>query len=305
MQLFVGVTDIAWFDFLSRRTDVDEVNFWQPGGNSLFRALQPGELFLFKLKAPRNVIAGGGYFAYSTILPLSYAWSSFEEKNGAASLPVLRANLERLRKHAGIGGTDFNIGCIMLTRPFFLPEHEWIPTPSSFSPNIVQGRRYDLDSPEGQLLWQQVQYRLAGRELEKLLVDRVREDPQYSLAKLRPGQGVFRAQVADAYGWKCAVTRERVRPTLEAAHIQAYSEGGPHLVQNGLMLRADLHRLMDQGYATISTDMKLLVSRRVREDFDNGKEYYAMQTNPLLLPADRRLWPNSAYLDWHRSRFIG
>ncbi len=39
MKAFVGITDRDWFDLLSRRPQLDEVNFWQPGGNSQFRAL--------------------------------------------------------------------------------------------------------------------------------------------------------------------------------------------------------------------------------------------------------------------------
>ena len=53
MEIYVGVTDNDWYRFLSQLPNVGEVNFWQPGGSSQFRALQPGELFLFKLQAGR------------------------------------------------------------------------------------------------------------------------------------------------------------------------------------------------------------------------------------------------------------
>lgn len=53
VSIFVGVTDKDWFDFLSAQGP-DEVNFWAPSGRTNFRALQPGELFLFKL-----VVASG------------------------------------------------------------------------------------------------------------------------------------------------------------------------------------------------------------------------------------------------------
>ena len=36
------------------------VNFWKPGGGS-FRALNDGEYFVFKAKAPINRVVGGGY----------------------------------------------------------------------------------------------------------------------------------------------------------------------------------------------------------------------------------------------------
>ena len=60
VSLYIGITDYDWFRFLSALPSVEEVNFWQPGGRTNFRALQPGELFLFKLHAPRNFIVGGG-----------------------------------------------------------------------------------------------------------------------------------------------------------------------------------------------------------------------------------------------------
>jgi len=62
MKIWVGVTDDDWFALLSQLRP-DEVNFWQPGGSRTFRALQPGELFLFKLHSPKNFIVGGGHFA--------------------------------------------------------------------------------------------------------------------------------------------------------------------------------------------------------------------------------------------------
>jgi len=80
MRPIVGVTDNDWFDFLSRLQGIDQVNFWQPGGRIPFRALSPGEAFLFKLHAPHHFIVGGGFFAYSTLLPLSLAWDAFREK---------------------------------------------------------------------------------------------------------------------------------------------------------------------------------------------------------------------------------
>src|SRR5689334_4777873 len=84
IRLVVAVTDRGWFDHLRRRPDLAEVNFWAPSDVS-FKALQPGELFLFKLRAPVDSIVGGGVFAYATTLPCSLAWEAFGEANGASS----------------------------------------------------------------------------------------------------------------------------------------------------------------------------------------------------------------------------
>jgi len=54
VNLYVGITDYDWFRFLAALPSVEEVNFWQPGGRTNFRALRSGELFLFKLHAPET-----------------------------------------------------------------------------------------------------------------------------------------------------------------------------------------------------------------------------------------------------------
>ena len=78
MKGFVGLTDNERFVFLSQEPEIDEVNFWQPGGRSKFKSLQPGEPFLFKLHKPyERYIAGGGFFAHHTSLPISLAWQTF------------------------------------------------------------------------------------------------------------------------------------------------------------------------------------------------------------------------------------
>ena len=105
------------------------MNFWQPGGRTNFRAVRPGELFLFKLHAPRNFIVGGGVFARAEILPTSIAWDAFSESNGAVSLSEMRERIARYRKQANDPRQDYMIGCRILTQPFFLPDTEWIPIP--------------------------------------------------------------------------------------------------------------------------------------------------------------------------------
>jgi hypothetical protein len=79
ISLYVGITDYEWFRFLSASfsiASIGEVNFWQPGGRTNFRAVRAGNYFHFKLRAPRNFIVGGGVFARE-ILPTSIAWDAF------------------------------------------------------------------------------------------------------------------------------------------------------------------------------------------------------------------------------------
>jgi len=121
----------------------------------------------------------------------------------------------------------------------------------------------------------------------------------------RLGQGSFQAAIIDAYARRCAITGERVLPVLEAAHIKAYAEGGEHRVDNGLLLRRDLHALFDRGYLTVSPEMEVVVSKRLREEFHNGEEYLAMTGHKLLAPTRPADRPSPQFLDWHNQhRFV-
>jgi hypothetical protein len=70
----------------------------------------------------------------------------------------------------------------------------------------------------------------------------------------RLGQGAFRVLVTDAYERRCAVTGEKALPVLQAAHIRPVTKEGTHQLDNGLLLRSDIHALFDQGYVTVTPD---------------------------------------------------
>lgn len=312
MRAYIGITDGDWFSFLSgREPPVDEVNFWQPSGNRNFRVLAPGELFLFKLHSPRNFIVGGGLFAHFTILPVSLAWDAFGEKNGAPSLSDIRQRIGRYRRGAVDPMEDYRIGCILLEQPFFLPESDWILAPTDWGRPTVQGATYDLAGGEGRRVWQDLVARLplAALEVTGSQLPTVASEPRYGTPTLilpRLGQGTFRALVTDLYDRRCAVTGERTLPVLDAAHIKPYHLDGPHHPTNGLLLRSDLHTLFDRGYVTVTPRMHLEVSRRIREEFENGRDYYKLHGLEVRRPQASDAAPAADYLDWHaRTVFRG
>lgn len=310
MKFWVAVTDNAWFDFLAQ-LEPDEVNFWQPHARGAFRAIKPGAPFLFKLHSPLNYIAGGGYFVQHSRLPLSIAWEAFGQKNGAPDFASFRSAI--LRRRAGPMVPDPVIGCIVLTEPFFLPPDAWIPAPADWHPSIQQGKTYDMSERIGAELWHRVQV-AAGRVLQlpqpankRALSD---EEVPYGrpyLARPRLGQGGFRVVVTEAYQRRCAITAERTLPVLQAAHIKPVTESGPHSPRNGILLRADLHILLEKGYLTLTEDLRVEVSRRIKEDFDNGEQYYRLHGRELLVvprAPDQR--PSPEFIRWHNDhRFLG
>lgn len=301
MKIWVGVTDGVWFEYLRARGP-DEVNFWQPSGGRQFKALEPGEPFLFKLHSPKNFIVGGGFFVRHTTLPCSLAWASFGDKNGVADIGRFHTRIAKYR-HSDRIEPDPVIGCSILTEPFFWPEDMWIPIPANWAPNIVQGKGYSTTEPLGATLWQDVLSRLTRTPQER---DIRYEQPRYGeeyLARARLGQGAFRVLVTEAYQKRCAITGERTLPVLEAAHIQPFAAEGPNRVSNGLLLRSDLHILFDHGYLTVMPDHRVLVSARIKEEFENGRDYYAHQGKPLLiLPTNAIDRPSSEFLRWHNEK---
>jgi len=304
MYAFVAVTDKEWFAHLQVAGDLDEVNFWQPSAAGAFQALEPGGLFLFKLHSPEDFIVGGGFFSYWTKLLASFAWEAFGLKNGADTLEEMRNRIERYRRIRPSSGEDYEIGCILLQQPFFLPREDWLPVPD-WSPNIVRGKTYDLTAEPGRTLWGEIQLRLRARAEP---VGGEAPQPRYGeplLVHPRLGQGSFRVIVTDAYGRRCAVTREKALPVLIAAHIRPFAEGGEHRVDNGLLLRSDLHILFDRGYVTVTPEYRLEVSGRLRTDFDNGEEYFAWSGQQISVPPVPEHRPKPEFLAWHNeNRFF-
>jgi putative restriction endonuclease len=131
------------------------------------------------------------------------------------------------------------------------------------------------------------------------------ESPRYGeefLTRARLGQGAFRVLVTDAYARCCAITGERTLPALEAAHIQPFAKSGPNVTANGLLLRSDLHKLFDSGYLSITPSLSVEVSRKIKEEFENGRDYYALHGRKLVVvPAAPRDRPSSHFLEWHNS----
>jgi len=314
MRAFVANTDLEWFTHLSRLTGVDEVNFWMPrpwGGE--FRVLSRGEPLLFKLKKPHNAIAGLGFFEHYSELPLSLAWDTFGQKNGVSTLADLRGRIARLRHQQLAPWVDDAIGCILLVEPVFWPRELWIPEPEDWKRNIVRGKTYDLTLGMGRRLWEEVAWRLqtspssgagdpGGREWEEApgrpaVLPGGYGDPFH--VRRRVGQGTFRAVITDAYGRRCAVTEEKALPVLEAAHIRPFHVEPEHYVQNGILLRSDIHRLFDAGYVTVTDRQRLEVSGRLRDDFNDGENYGKFHGAVVRVPVEPDSRPDPENLRWH------
>jgi len=317
MRGFVANTDYDWFTYLRAiEPPIDEVNFWKPGSGTNFGALAPGEPLFFKLKAPYNAIAGFGYFAHFSRLPVSMVWQVYGEANGARSYSEIRERLVRIRTRFDRNTDpkqDFWIGCILVNQPVFFEERDWIRTPEDFKGPTVQGKGYDLSSGEGQRIWMECLARAAPVIApQRARGDRIADAPMASgygaplLVRPRLGQRSFRVAVLDSYGRRCAITNEKTLPVLEAAHIREYHDLPVHAIDNGILLRADIHKLFDSGYVTVTPEYQFEVSRRIKEEFENGRDYYALHGSRIRLPQDVGHRPAVESLIWHNEqRYLG
>ena len=313
MRGYVANTDYDWFTFLAAHSPLEEVNFWQPsGGNTAFHVVAPGEPFFFRLKSPRNVVAGFGWFArHERQVRSSLAWEAFGLANGAESLSAMRRRVEKYIGSSDVQpGRDYPVGCLMIAQPVFFPEAKWIEQPNDWSRNIVSGKGYDVEVGEGRRIFEACLAMAAPTDLAVgdsfVLRDEVSRYGTPGLVRPRLGQGIFRVALNSAYEGACAVTGEHTWPVLEAAHIRPYGLEGTHEVDNGLLLRADVHKLFDAGYVTVTPDYHFVVSGRLKDDWENGRAYYKRQGNEIRLPrrADDR--PSPALLTWHNENvFLG
>lgn len=304
MKVYVGITDMDWYRTLAAQPEIREVNFWKPGGEGGFRALSPGEPFLFKTHWPHNRIVGGGYFEGFARLPISSAWDFFGSGNGVADLDQMRLRVGQYRREGIRRGDDPIIGCVLLNDVSFFPEDETEPAPADFAKNIVQGKTY-LARESGALplidflvnkLAIQVTSPRSDSEVPAI------DGPVFGeLREVRPrlGQGGFKALVHGAYRDQCSITGHKIRPTLQAAHILPVGKGGEHRLDNGLLLRSDVHTMFDRGYLGVDPEFKLRVSRRVRDEFGNGDEFYEREGSIIALPERPIERPNSEFLTWH------
>jgi predicted restriction endonuclease len=112
----------------------------------------------------------------------------------------------------------------------------------------------------------------------------------------RRGQQAFRTKLIAAYNGRCAVTGCDVIDLLEAAHIQPYRGSHTNHVQNGLLLRSDIHTLFDCRLIAIEpASMKLLVSPRLMKS-----SYRSLAGRKIHSPKATHQAPSVEALHKHR-----
>ncbi len=151
-----------------------------------------------------------------------------------------------------------------------------------------------------------------GGELELLATKQVRESlgtgafnpngvidaRERAIAQIvrRRGQPDFRRTLIEAYEARCAISGCEAIEVLEAAHIIPYKGPATNSVQNGLLLRADLHTLFDLGLITIEAEtLRVIVAPTLQMTM-----YIDFAGKELRAPRDPSAQPSIEALRLHR-----
>ena len=109
---------------------------------------------------------------------------------------------------------------------------------------------------------------------------------------IRQGQRKFREKLLEAYGRKCAITNCAISYILEAAHIIPYKGSATNHIQNGILLRADIHTLFDLNLLRIDKNYLIHLDKSIKDN-----EYRKFDGKYLRLPANEKFNPSSDALD--------
>lgn len=100
----------------------------------------------------------------------------------------------------------------------------------------------------------------------------------------RTGQGAFRAGLIRSYRGQCAITGCAVLEILDAAHITPYLGERTNVLENGILLRTDLHTLWDLGFIAVDPQSKTIWISDLITDRDYkklaGKKIYLASPPP-------------------------
>lgn len=110
----------------------------------------------------------------------------------------------------------------------------------------------------------------------------------------RQGQPQFRASLLQAYRGACAITGATTEDVLEAAHISPFKGSHTNRVDNGLLLRSDVHTLFDRLRITVLPDFTVSVDPVLRDG-----DYQVFNGRALSLPSDPSALPDKELLAQH------
>jgi putative restriction endonuclease len=143
------------------------------------------------------------------------------------------------------------------------------------------------------------------------LVDEGREFPEGTtrdaVIRARVNQSFFRAAVLAAYNLRCCVTGLSIPELLTASHIVPWSVDVKNRTnpRNGLCLNALHDRAFDCGLLTVTPDLKVKLSPRIRKKrTDDCTRKLLLRYESVSIFVPRHFAPNMEFLRYHNERIF-
>ncbi len=294
-----------WFKALQQGEQHEEVNFWTPYPEET-NALKKGEPVYFLLEGGEAQIAGHGVFERYEQMTLYAAWDRFGAANGVGSFREFKDRMSQ----SGVRG---ELGCVILRTPEFWGPQEFVSL-NKYGVTLEASAR-PVFTFKGQPPWllkrkrvvrtTQKRKRSAPTEATPIeltpftLVDGPMADREARRSQQEDIPSEFEERLRSAYRRSCCITGETCLAALKATHIQPYVNPDSDHVQNGLLLRADLHALFAAGLITITHQ------HRVRTNIRLPESYQQFQYARIKLPAEKAYWPSQEALAFHQKEIFG
>ena len=127
-------------------------------------------------------------------------------------------------------------------------------------------------------------------------IDKIRDErTRTTTVRARIGQQNFRINVLGAYHNKCCVTGSDLIEAIETNHIYDYRGADTNHIQNGIPLRADIHKLWTRGLLGITREYKIVLHDKVK----NSEHYKDYEGKKIKLPTNNSYYPNITALERH------
>ena len=129
-------------------------------------------------------------------------------------------------------------------------------------------------------------------ENDKTIEKNVSNTNNQSNSRIRQGQQNFRIKVLSAYSNRCCVTNSDLIESIEANHIEPYRNIDSNNINNGIPLRADIHKLWTQGLLCIDKNYKIILHDKAK----NSLTYKDFNGIKIKIPINSNYHPNKISL---------
>ncbi len=146
-------------------------------------------------------------------------------------------------------------------------------------------------------------------EEEEIDKQNYRIEDEYGEVKIRRKQSAWSKKVREDYHYECCLPECDIKTSgfTEAAHIKKYSEkeeGNGHRAnpRNGLCLCPLCHLLFDKGYFTLTPDLRIEVSEKIKKLTSQRLKDVVIKSAGKKIKLPQRFPPLEEFIQYHRTK---